>query len=84
LGRELVLAGAATAFGRGARALFLEVGVDNAAACALYRQLGFGERGRRHGYYARREAPAQDALILRCALPIAAWELGPNSTNLPA
>ncbi len=84
LARELVLAGAATALGRGARELFLEVGVDNAAACGLYRQLGFEERGRRRGYYARREAPSQDALILCRALPIAAWESGANSTSLPA
>jgi [ribosomal protein S18]-alanine N-acetyltransferase len=82
--RQLVLAGAAMAFGRGAATLFLEVGVDNAAACALYRQLGFEERGRRRGYYAQREAPAQDALIFRRALPIPAWESGRNSTNLGA
>lgn len=84
LARELVLAGAVTAFGRGARELFLEVSEENAAAYALYRQLGFEERGRRRGYYARREAPAQDALILRRALPIPAWESDPNSTSLPA
>jgi ribosomal-protein-alanine N-acetyltransferase len=80
--RELVLGGAAAAWGRGARELFLEVGVENAAAFALYRQLGFEERGRRPGYYVSPGAAAQDALILRRALPFPAWESGAKSFNL--
>jgi tRNA threonylcarbamoyl adenosine modification protein YeaZ len=41
--------------------LFIEVAVDNAVARALYGGLGFGEAGRRKGYY----ASGADALILR-------------------
>jgi ribosomal-protein-alanine N-acetyltransferase len=68
-GRALVLAGAGQAFTRGARRLFLEVDVNNAAACALYRQLGFEEIGRRTGYYAE-PSGVEDALILARDLPI--------------
>ena len=46
----------------GVRALFLEVGVRNNAARALYDVIGFKEVGRRRRYYANGE----DALIL-CA-----------------
>lgn len=51
--------------GAGVRQLFLEVAEDNAAARALYASAGFGEVGRRRGYYARAEGPAIDALVLR-------------------
>jgi [ribosomal protein S18]-alanine N-acetyltransferase len=37
--------------GLGARAVFLEVGEQNAPACRLYRRAGFREVGRRQGYY---------------------------------
>jgi [ribosomal protein S18]-alanine N-acetyltransferase len=37
--------------GLGARAVFLEVGENNAPACRLYRRAGFSEVGRRQGYY---------------------------------
>jgi [ribosomal protein S18]-alanine N-acetyltransferase len=37
--------------GLGARAVFLEVGENNAPACRLYRRAGFFEVGRRKGYY---------------------------------
>ena len=37
--------------GLGARAVFLEVGENNAPACRLYRRAGFYEVGRRKGYY---------------------------------
>jgi ribosomal-protein-alanine N-acetyltransferase len=47
--------------GLGIRTVFLEVGEDNAAACRLYRRVGFYEIGRRKGYY--RTAAA--ALVLR-------------------
>ena len=46
----LVLSGAEQAFANGARRLFLEVNVNNTAAGALYRKLGFSEVGRRRGY----------------------------------
>jgi len=44
--------------------LFLEVAEDNAPARALYAALGFQPAGRRRGYYARKDGPAADALIL--------------------
>ena len=50
---------AATGTGR----VFLEVAEDNAGAIALYRAAGFGECGRRKGYY-RRSGGAVDALVL--------------------
>src|SRR4051812_40482005 len=52
---------------QGAQALFLEVGVDNAAARSLYAQVGFAEVGRRAGYY-RRDEGFSDALVLRLSL----------------
>ena len=48
----------------GARSLFLEVGVRNRAARALYEASGFVEVGHRRHYYANGE----DALILRADL----------------
>ena len=52
----------------GARSLFLEVADSNAAARALYVRAAFAEAGRRKGYYARKDAPAEDAIVMRCAL----------------
>ena len=52
---------------RGARLLFLEVGVDNPAARSLYAQAGFVEVGRRVAYY-RRPSGFADALVLRLTL----------------
>jgi [ribosomal protein S18]-alanine N-acetyltransferase len=52
---------------KGARQLFLEVGVDNPAARSLYAQAGFIEVGRRVAYY-RRPTGFADALILRLTL----------------
>jgi [ribosomal protein S18]-alanine N-acetyltransferase len=48
----------------GVRTVFLEVGVRNRAARALYEASGFKEVGRRRRYYANGE----DALILRATL----------------
>jgi ribosomal-protein-alanine N-acetyltransferase len=45
--------------------LFLEVGVDNRAALALYASRGFRQAGRRPAYYTRPGTPARDALVLR-------------------
>lgn len=61
------LAAAALDAGRvaGAETMFLEVATDNPGAIALYGKLGFVEAGRRPAYYARREGPRVDALILR-------------------
>lgn len=47
--------------GLGIRAVYLEVGEDNAPACRLYRRTGFKEVARRHGYY----DDGATALVLR-------------------
>jgi ribosomal-protein-alanine N-acetyltransferase len=67
-GRALLEGVIATALERGAGSLFLEVGDDNPAALALYRQRGFAPVGRRAGYYARAGRPAADAIVMRLAL----------------
>jgi ribosomal-protein-alanine N-acetyltransferase len=52
-----------------ARQLFLEVAVGNAAACTLYRKLGFEEVGRRKEYYRRPPwSPGEDAVVLALRL----------------
>ena len=61
IGRALLQQTAATAQGRGAQAIFLEVAADNAPAQALYAASGFAEVGRRRGYYPN----GGDALVLR-------------------
>ena len=67
LGRRLVEAAAKAAVGVGAKTLWLEVGVDNAAALALYAMTGFEAAGRRKGYY-QHAGGTEDALILRRVL----------------
>jgi ribosomal-protein-alanine N-acetyltransferase len=52
----------------GAVEVFLEVAVENAAARALYRRLGFREVGLRAVYYREGMGAGSDALILRRAL----------------
>lgn len=64
LGARLTAQAAAAARSLGAARLFLEVAEDNAAARSLYEALGFQPAGRRRGYYARKDGPAVDALIL--------------------
>jgi ribosomal-protein-alanine N-acetyltransferase len=58
-----------THFGRlsrfGAKAVFLEVGTDNAAARALYEGFGFRQVGQRPGYYRNAQGSEIAALILR-------------------
>lgn len=66
-GRALLEAVIERARQRGARILFLEVGVDNPPARSLYSQAGFTEVGRRVGYYQRPHGFA-DGLILRLLL----------------
>lgn len=61
---RLTAEAAAAAQSLGAARLFLEVAEDNAPARALYAALGFQPAGRRRGYYARRNGPAVDGLIL--------------------
>lgn len=53
---------------RDARRVFLEVGVNNAPAIALYRALGFRRKGARKGYYRRKNGEPEDALIMNLAL----------------
>ena len=61
---RLTAQAAAAARSLGVVRLFLEVAEDNAPARALYAALGFQPAGRRRGYYARKDGPAADALIL--------------------
>jgi ribosomal-protein-alanine N-acetyltransferase len=62
IGARLVGAVLEEAARRGADGLYLEVRESNAEARRLYASAGFGEVGRRRGYYRR---PVEDALILR-------------------
>jgi [ribosomal protein S18]-alanine N-acetyltransferase len=64
LGRALLQAVITKAAKMGAANLFLEVGVDNPAALALYAGLGFAKVGTRKAYY-----DGGDALVLRLSLP---------------
>ena len=51
--------------GLGVRAIFLEVGKNNAPAVSLYRRAGFTEVGRRPGYYPQGRDGPMAALVLR-------------------
>lgn len=66
---RLVSAAVDRASAMGARRLFLEVAEDNTPARALYAALGFETAGRRPRYYARKNGPAVDALLLVLNLP---------------
>ncbi len=68
LGRRLLTAVIEHVREAGARALFLEVGVDNPAARALYEAMGFQVVGTRPAYYRRGDGPPADALIMRLSL----------------
>ncbi len=70
LGRALVLSAAEHAHDAGAARFFLEVGKTNAAARALYENLGFAMVGERHGYYGERSETPEDALTLAARLPL--------------
>lgn len=54
-----------TLAGLGVRTVFLEVGEDNMSACRLYVGAGFGEVGRREGYYPNTSGAPTAALVLR-------------------
>lgn len=64
-GRALLADVARWAEARGATALYLEVGTENGAAQALYRDVGFAVVGRRPGYYQLARGRREDALIMR-------------------
>jgi len=68
VGRALMAAAMESAIVAGADRMFLEVAEDNAAARALYAELGFEEIGLRPRYYERPNGPATDARILSRAL----------------
>lgn len=68
IGRRLVEGLMRAGARAGARSIFLDVAPSNTAAMALYGQLGFGEVGRRKGYYARAGAAPEDAVQMRAAL----------------
>ena len=50
------------------KTMFLDVAASNIEAIALYAKAGFLEVGKRKAYYARPNAPAEDALVLRLNL----------------
>lgn len=64
IGRALVEALAASAWEGGARRLFLDVAEGNAAALALYANLGFTRMGRRKEYYLHRDGDREAALLM--------------------
>lgn len=66
LGARLLEEGLGLLRARGARQVYLEVRAGNEAARALYERRGFRPVGRRSGYYRN---PAEDAIVLRLALP---------------
>ena len=56
---------------RGAPALLLEVRPSNHRALRLYERVGMRHIGVRRGYYPYFEGEREDALVMRCALPMA-------------
>ncbi len=52
----------------GARAMFLEVAVDNASAMRLYEEHGFEKVGTRADYYQRANGSRANAFTMRCDL----------------
>jgi ribosomal-protein-alanine N-acetyltransferase len=70
LGRALLRAAAQYAAALGVQTLFLEVGVDNPAALALYAGLGFVRTGQRKDYYGAGHAAGSDALVMKVQLPL--------------
>jgi len=64
IARRLLDAALARLVAAGIGRVFLEVGVGNGAALALYASRGFRRAGRRPGYYTRPGEPPEDALVL--------------------
>lgn len=50
---------------QGFESVLLEVRVSNARAIAIYEQFGFGEIGRRKGYYPADQGRREDAIVMR-------------------
>jgi ribosomal-protein-alanine N-acetyltransferase len=67
-GRTLLAAVIERARLASARTLFLEVGIDNLPARALYEAAGFASIATRSAYYQRRHGPPADALVMRLTL----------------
>jgi [ribosomal protein S18]-alanine N-acetyltransferase len=67
-GRTLLAAVIDRARIAGARTLFLEVGIDNSPARALYEAAGFASVATRPAYYQRRNGPPADALVMQLSL----------------
>ena len=68
VGRALLGEALRQASNAGAKAMFLEVGKDNAPALALYERFGFAKVGERRGYYRRNDGTRAAAVIMRKAL----------------
>ncbi len=64
IGAALLAQFTAEAGARGGQRGWLEVAADNGAAIALYRGAGWGDSGRRRGYYRDGPGPAVDALLM--------------------
>jgi ribosomal-protein-alanine N-acetyltransferase len=65
LGRRLLQRNLQRLAGLGVRAVFLEVGGENAAALALYERMGFEQVGKRERYYGSDVTLESTALVLR-------------------
>lgn len=65
---------------RGAPALLLEVRPSNQRALRLYERVGMERIGVRRGYYPYVDGLREDALVMRCALPLG----GPGAAAAPA
>ena len=68
IGKKLMSEFHTAAKSRGASRAFLEVADDNGAARALYLGAGYGESGRRVGYYNRAHSAPIDAITMERAL----------------
>ena len=75
-GRALLRELLATARGRGAREVFLEVRADNPVAAALYVSEGFAEIARRPRYY---QPDGIDAVVMK--LDLVGWEAARRSAS---
>jgi ribosomal-protein-alanine N-acetyltransferase len=68
LGRYLLDKIMARARGMGMESVLLEVRPSNERALQVYKNYGFGEIGRRKGYYPAHEGQREDAIVMRFVL----------------